>query len=56
MKSSVSERVVVTLKGCSVQLMYPRNPWQPWKRGWFKHVDGLGRKCWVRHFWSKQDE
>lgn len=46
---------LITIGG-QVQLRYPRRWWQAWRRGWHRHVDGLGQRCWIRYRWSREEQ
>ena len=37
-----------------VMVQYPRSRWQWRKTGWHPHVDGLGRRCWIRFSWPPE--
>jgi hypothetical protein len=41
----------IEIRGYSVLILYPRRWWVPFKAGWHRHVDGLGRRCWIRYDW-----
>ena len=40
----------------TVVLRYPRRAWVLWRKGWYREVDGLGERCWIRFYWDYRSE